>query len=289
MEDSPFQRIKQGNSSAKHSQQHTPTHQTPRQIRYPSLQGSAYSISGSIIRVENGGTPLEERFSYSRESIYATIQKPKQDDTNLLSAPLDALYNDIAGDSAKKSEKSEKSERSVRGNREIASLRKPDPAHMRQSINRSFDLQASLYQEMFEDNRNCYSDTHLLRGPVHVNYPELQRYKEESTQESIRFRANDTKEIQQSPIPEPRNSKRESFGSAQKAALKAEGLQEINYGTKRRGGILALVGILVIAIMLFAARIFVPKMFYDKRTPVIFSETEVEKNDFGVNTEVRRV
>lgn len=210
-----------------------------------------------------------------------------------MSAPIDALYNDINGESAKKSEKSERrSMGGLRVNREIASLRKPDPAHMRQSINKSFDLQASLYQEMFEDNRNCYSDTHLIRGPVQVNYPELQRYKEESTQESIKFRGQEQKEIFQSPISrisEARSSKRESFGSAQKARSLAEEMDQVNTGGSKKGKIWALVAILVLAIMLFAARILVPKMFYDKRTPVIFSEAEVENVDFVIQNEVKNI
>ncbi len=63
----------------------------------------------------------------------------------------------------------------------------------------------------------------------------------------------------------------------------------VNNGGARKGKIWALVAILVLAIMLFAARIFVPKMFYDKRTPVIFSETEVENVDFVVQNEVKNI
>jgi len=266
--------IRQGNSSAKQSQQGVSNYQTPRQIRYPSIQGSAFSTS-SIVRIVNG-TPVEEKFSYSRESLYDTIQKPRQDDTNLLSAPHDGLYNDNLSHVSHV-----ESQKSIRGNREVASLRKPDP--LRQSINKSFDVNSSFYDEIFEDNRNCYSDTHLIRGHIPVRHPELQRYKEDSTQESIRYRPNEQGSPQSEMPSEARNSKRESFGSAQKVKMmNDEAIQEAQGGSKKRK-IIILVVILVLALGALGARMFIPKMFYDKRTPVIYSEPDGIEEDFGIH------
>jgi len=266
--------IRQGSSSTKQSQQGGSNYQTPRQIRYPSIQGSAFS-SSSMVRLVNG-TPVEEKFSYSRENIYDTIQKSRQEDTNLLSAPHDGLYNDNISQVSHV-----ESQKSMRGSREVASLRKPDP--LRQSMNKSFDVNSSFFDEMFEDNRNCYSESFVLKGPVAIRHPELQRYKEDSTQESIRYRPNEQASPQSEMPSEARNSKRESFGSAQKVKMMTdEAIQEAQEGSKKRT-IMILVVILVLALGALGARMFIPKMFYDKRTPVIYSESEGIEQDFGIH------
>jgi len=149
----------------------------------------------------------------------------------------------------------------MRGRQDQEAWRSKDSHKMRRFggdvMNKSFDFanRESEYDEYFEQSRNCYSDTKLLRGPIQVDYDRLLRIKEQEIIKSSVHRR----------FP-PQNEQIQT----DEQVYQQENRQNDNTRRQKESIVKALIGTIIILVLLFVIRPLLTKFFSVQRNPVVF-------------------